>query len=388
MSEYLLSYSALLSSPENIAYCRRANSVSELLARIKILWHCAPVGDDELLAEINRLNQIPVDESVRLAGTWLPYRYHAKSRLVNWLVPVGHATEPFQDETISRYRQNLFNQIIQPRTSLAFAQQQSVHIPQATPAGFIFHLSRCGSTLVSGCLSELESTCVFSESPLLTELLLDNTLSAAERKNNLRVFINLQAAAYPHRPQMIIKWNAWDIFHWELICSLYPQVPCLFLVRNPIEILASHQRLAGRHMAGDYLLTQVHPQLQRQSPELNQSLASPIEYQTQVMETLLQKMQAVTDGNCVVDYRQLNNQRILGLCKLLGVRVDQGGTLKIQDRLRFHSKFTGQVFETDSLKKQQVFSAQETGRITARLAHIYNQLLTIAFEMEEKVINA
>nr|WP_324258967.1 hypothetical protein [Cellvibrio fontiphilus] len=86
-------------------------------------------------------------------------------------------------------------------------------VGEAKPAEFIFHLSHYGSTLLSGCLSELESTCVFSEAPLLTALLLDKNLLLQEQQNLLLAFINLQSAAYPQRPHMVIKWNAWDIFH-------------------------------------------------------------------------------------------------------------------------------------------------------------------------------
>ena len=161
MVNYFSQYCALLGSQESLAYCQQAESLGDLLARLKQLWGCSQREDGELLGEINRLNQIPVDDSVMLAGNWLPYRYQPKRQQVNWLVPVGHATEPFQDEYLSRCSQQLFNQIIQPRTSLASALQQTKKVADIQPAGFIFHLSRCGSTLISGCLSELDSTCVF-----------------------------------------------------------------------------------------------------------------------------------------------------------------------------------------------------------------------------------
>ncbi len=259
MSNYFTDYCALLGSHEQIIHCQQADSLSDLLMRIKQLWNCPQLDDEKLLGEINRLNQMPVDDTVVLAGNWLPHRYQPKRKQVHWLIPVGYATEPFQDEYISRCCQKLFNQIIQPRTSLEAVHRQATKVADVQPAGFIFHLSRCGSTLLSGCLSELDFTCVFSESPLLTELLLDKQLSTEELKTSLRAFIDLQAAAFPDRPQMIIKWNAWDIFQWELIRELYPKVPVIFLVRNPVEILASHQKMPGRHMAGDLSLAHLHP---------------------------------------------------------------------------------------------------------------------------------
>lgn len=375
MSKYFAHYCRLISSSEHLAICCQIHSLGELLAYLKSLWCCPQLNDDELLGEINRLNQIPIDllqvanhsPEVLLAGCWLPYRYQSKGQSVKWLVPVGHATEPFQDETISRYRQLLLNQIIQPCTTLAYAQQATVD--QAKPAGFIFHLSRCGSTLVSGCLSELESTCVFSESPLLTELLLDQQLSQQQLQVSLRAFINLQVAAFPQRPHMVIKWNAWDIFHWDLIREMYPKVPVVFLVRDPVEILASHQKLPGRHMVGDVSLTKMFPRLNKMIPEV-----SPLDYPIHVLASLLDAMSAAAADAWVKDYSQLDSQLILTLCELFCGELDSQAKGKIQERLRFHSKNTGQVFASDSGQKQQVFDSYNVERINAKLSQPFRRL--------------
>lgn len=166
MANYFSHYCQLISSAEQLDYCQQAQSLSELLVRIKTLWSCHQFGDNELLREIFYLNQTSVPATTQLAGKWMPYRYQAKQGLVNWLLPKGYATEPFFDEYISRCRQQLFNQIIQPCTSISVTCDQANYLENSEPSGFIFHLSRCGSTLISGCLSELETTCVFSESPL------------------------------------------------------------------------------------------------------------------------------------------------------------------------------------------------------------------------------
>ncbi len=384
MANYFSHYCALLGSPESLAYCQQADSLGDLLACIKQLWGCEQLSDGELLGEINRLNQTPVDGSVILAGNWLPYCYQPKRRQVHWLIPVGHATEPFQDEYISRCRQQLFNQIIQPRTSLAATQQQATKLADVQPAGFIFHLSRCGSTLISGCLSELDSTCVFSESPLLTELLLDNQLTADELKTSLRTFINLQTAAFPARPQMIIKWNAWDIFQWELIRALFPQVPAIFLVRDPVEILASHQRMAGRHMAGDFALGGLHSVFSVQGAAL-----SMLDYRIEVLRVLLVEMgkKSLSSNSLVIDYQQLDAQHLIGVLNFFGCAIDQLGFLKIQERMRFHSKAPLQVFVDDRIKKQHCFSAEEQERINGFLLGAYTQLTGLSHKSLGAVIN-
>ncbi|PUA26619.1 MAG: hypothetical protein B0W54_23030 [Cellvibrio sp. 79] len=384
MSNYFIRYCTLISSTEQLEYCQQAQSLGELLARIKKLWDCNQFDDNELLSEINRCNQIPIGGNAILAGNWLPYRYQPKRRVVNWLIPVGHATEPFQDEYISRCCQQLFNQIFQPRSSLEIAIQQGAASVEVQPAGFIFHLSRCGSTLISGCLSELETTCVFSESPLLTELLLDNKLSAHEHQTCLRAFINLQAAAFAARPQMIIKWNAWDIFRWELIRELYPQVPAIFLVRNPLEILASHQRSVGRHMSGDPTLAGFNPVFTAQS--IDQSI---LDKRVQILRCLLQAMgEKLLDQNIrLVDYQRLRAQEVVAVFAWFGCVVAEQGFLKIQKRMQFHSKTPGQVFIADSVNKQQCFTAEERQQIETQLMPAYNQVIHLALKPCEVIID-
>jgi len=369
MSKYFLSYCNFISSVEQLEYCKQANSLSDLLARIKQLWNCDDLGDHELLSEIASLNQIPIKtSSVKLAGIWLPYRYQPKSQLINWLIPFGHPTEPFQDEYISRCRQHLLNQIIQPST-IEFALQQSENLTDEQPAGFIFHLSRCGSTLISGCLSELESTCVFSESPLLTEVLLDNNLTPSQQKNSLRAVINLQAAAFPNRPNMIIKWNAWDIFRWDIIRALYPQVPVIFLVREPVEILASHQRSAGRHMAGDISLANLHPVFSRVSSE--QTLLA---WQSGVLAAVLSEMSRVKNNNSILclDYKSIDRAGINEVCHHFGL---QPHLERFTQRLQFHSKTPQIIFSNDNQIKQAIFSDADKAFIQEAILPLYKDFL-------------
>lgn len=372
MSNYFLQYCALLGSAEQLTWCRQADSLGNLLARVKSLWKCTHLGDDELLGEISRLNQMPVDSSVKLAGNWLPYRYQPKYKLVHWLLPDGHATEPFQDEYISRCCQQLFNQIFQPRSSLDVATQQGETLVAVQPAGFIFHLSRCGSTLISGCLSELETTCVFSESPLLTELLLDNELTAHAQQKSLRALINLQAHAFSQRPQMIIKWNAWDIFRWELIRDLYPQVPVVFLVREPVEILASHQRMAGRHMAGD-------PSLAGLNPVFISAGKTLLSFRRNVLASLLGEMNKCNSDSRVlrVDYRQLGADYIGKISRHFGVFPDEPSFQQITRRLQFHSKMPGTAFANDTHAKQALFSADDKTDIEQLLHPLYTAFLNV-----------
>lgn len=373
MSDFFSAYCELISSPAQLARCQEATSVSELLSVIKNLCQQTALSDDQLIAELAQLNQQIIDsDKIQLAGTWLPYRYHAKTRSIYWCLPAGHATEPFQDETIFRYRQTvLLNQFITPKTSLASLDIQAQAVQSITPAGFIFHLSRCGSTLISGCLSELDTSCVFSESPVLTEVLLDPMLTEATRQQHLQQLVNLQASAFPARPNVVIKWNAWDIFRWDLIRAIYPQVPVIFLVRNPVEILASHQRSAGRHMSGDPTLADVHLVFNKNQ----EKSVSLLDFRINVLEGLLTKMQSIGADDSVfrVDYRQLDLDKLTDICTYFHIPSAQQEINRMQSRLGFHSKSPMLRFNEDTTEKQKLFSSIHMAKIEQALLPLYNQ---------------
>lgn len=386
MSDMFSAYCELISSPAQLARCQEATSVSELLSVIKHLWHQFELSDDQLLAELSQLNQQVISgDNIQLAGHWLPYRYHAKSRSIHWCLPAGHATEPFQDETISRYRQTiLVNQFITPKTALSLLDIQAQAVQSITPAGFIFHLSRCGSTLLSGCLSELDTTSIFSESPVLTEILLDKTVGETAQQKYLQQLIDLQASVFPERPDVVIKWNAWDIFRWELIRAIYPQVPIIFLVRNPVEILASHQKLAGRHMSGDPAIADLYSActvLELDGGILDKRIA--------VLRRLLLAMSKKTsDSNTrVIDYQQLNEMQLVQVATFFGCELNASGRLKIQKRMAHHSKTPGQVFIDDTIQKQNCFTPEEQERIVAQSLLPYTQLAFLMHKSTETVIN-
>jgi len=363
VSELFSAYCALISSPSQLAQCREAKTLPELLQTIKCVWNIPGIDDNRLLSELGQLNQRVIeDPSVSLAGIWLPYRYNANSRSIYWCLPDGHASEPFQDESISRYRQSvLLNNLIQPQTPLDLLTHQAVSVSKAQPAGFIFHLSRCGSTLVSGCLSELDSTNVLSESPVLTELLLDPGLTEAEQSRCLQYLINLQASVFPDRPDIVVKWNAWDIFRRELIRAVYPDLPSLFLVRNPVEILASHQLSVGRHMSGDPSLGFLNRVF-----EVDPAKALPVlDFRINVLSGLLAEMQSTGIGENILrlDYRQLDLVKIVEVCGCFDIPVSHAEMERIKARQAFHSKSPGLRFDRHSAGKTNPFSAEEIAKI-------------------------
>lgn len=367
-------FQELLVSPAKLAQCTQAASVPELFARLKRWWQREHVSDEHLLSELNACNRQPLNlDPWALAAHWLPYRYHAGSRTVFWCLPQGRPAEPFFDQFIERCRQLPVNQFLRPQTTLAQLLAKTDNSRTCAPAGFIFHISRCGSTLVSGCLAELERSHVLSESPLLTEVLLDPGLAAGERRQLLKTLLDLQNPRLPESKAVVIKWNAWDILQWPLIRALYPETPVLLLVRNPVEVLASHQHLVGRHMAGDRSLAALNPAFAGMRAN-----ESPLDFRIRVLHSLLEAMNGVCEqpGVMVADYAQLNPEQIRAIGLHFSIPANNRDYLRVQQRTGFHAKALDREFHPDSRHKQQQFSAQERDKIHRELDPSYRRLLT------------
>lgn len=155
-------------------------------------------------------------------------------------------TQPFFRDAVDDALRLPFNQAFRRETSLKTLIEWEV--PAAQPQAFIYHASRCGSTLLSQMLAQVGDRIVVSEPPALDTLLcadLDDDVRQAALRGLL--------AAYGQRRSgkeraLVVKLDAWNIEQLPLLHACYPNTPWLFVYRNPLEIAASHWRRPGMHM--------------------------------------------------------------------------------------------------------------------------------------------
>ncbi|HEX7027723.1 MAG TPA: sulfotransferase family protein, partial [Gammaproteobacteria bacterium] len=155
--------------------------------------------------------------------------------------------------------------------------------------------------------------------------------------------------------------------------ALYPRVPVLLLIRDPVEVLASHQRLAGRHMAGDPSLAGLNPAFAGLKAD-----ESPLDYRIRVLQALLEIMNGICEqpGVMTLDYSQLDAKKIRAIGNHFGITLSHDDDTRIQQRMKFHSKELHRAFQPDSRQKQQQLGMPERDRIRKDLASSYRRLLT------------
>ncbi|PIF12235.1 sulfotransferase [Janthinobacterium sp. 13] len=119
------------------------------------------------------------------------------------------------------------------------------------PDAFIFHVSRCGSTLLSQLLASLPQCIVMSEPPVIDSLLrlhhdgADPAAGIALLRQAILALGQRRSGAQTH---FFIKFDCWHIHSLDLLRQAFPGTPCLFVYREPLAVLASHQRQRGPQM--------------------------------------------------------------------------------------------------------------------------------------------
>ena len=187
---------------------------------------------------------------------WTPVtvRWHGSDPVVRWCFTEGiDFTEPFFDQTVGRCLSDPSRLFFWQESGLDELVGWAEAHPGLEPAGLVFHASRCGSTLVAQMFASLASTLVLSEPPPLDDLLRsqEHVLDLSEDEVAKRLRAVVSALGQPRRPthtRLVIKLDAWAILWWPVIRRAFPATPCIFLYREPAQVVASHMARPGSHM--------------------------------------------------------------------------------------------------------------------------------------------
>jgi hypothetical protein len=174
---------------------------------------------------------------------WTPIRFDLSGPVptVDWAdLSEERFVEPFFDQTVARWASG-------PRARpLVRTGLEALVIldnePSLEPAGMIFHLSRCGSTLVSRMLGTLPGTVVISEpSPLNALLGLDpGRVSEAMLVRSVRLLVRaLGRCRHGDEHHLVLKCTSWNIRRREILAAAFPETPWIWVQRDPAHVVAS-----------------------------------------------------------------------------------------------------------------------------------------------------
>jgi len=154
-------------------------------------------------------------------------------------------SEPFFQQTVDRAKADKRGELF---TEFDVLLQLEKVLESVPPTGFIFHSSRCGSTLVANACRAIANSIVLSEAPAIDKLIARFFTDAAEgsvKESLYSVFLRgvvhaLGQRRHGNEQHLFIKFACSSFAQIERITRIWPHVPWLFLYRDPIETIVSN----------------------------------------------------------------------------------------------------------------------------------------------------
>lgn len=258
-------------------------------------------------------------------------------------------TAPFFEGDVRSALAQPFNQFMRYRMTLAdfVAAAPRQAAASVAPAGFIFHMSRCGSTLVSQMLTQSPRHTVISEAA---------PIDAAARMNNGHVLRAMMAAYGRPRggdqQRLFIKLDAWHAMALPLFMRTFPDVPWIFLYRDPVEVLVSQAREPGPQ-----LLRQITPPAlyglddTEDEPDLDYIVRALDRICNAAADAL------ASPGGLAINYRDLPEAVEARILPHFGFSLDEAERAALRAAARFDAKAPASVFSADSTAKQALAPA-------------------------------
>jgi hypothetical protein len=301
---------------------------------------------------------------------------------VRWM-ELGRAplAEPFFAQTLARLKAGE----PPPReidTGLDALLAEGARGGDAAPAGFVFHISRCGSSLVANGLRTAAGTQVLAEARPMTALFLpypatgdaDADARWAERRSALgRALVTIVARYRDGEPEaVVIKWTSLNTTMLPAIRAVWPDTPALFVVRDPLEVLVANLHPGGlidtRHSA-------LAPALSGVADPGELAGMGDEEYGARVLGRYLETALAGADL-WALDYEDIDPRTLRAVAERFGREIPAGPQV-LEPVFTRHAKDPAglRVFEDDREAKRRRATRDAVAAVEAFAAPAYRALL-------------
>lgn len=309
---------------------------------------------------------------------WIPLRVYRSEEqlLVDWCY-LGRKkfTEPFFDQTIGICLEHPFNLLFRHQTRIDLLKSRHERQPGLKPTGFIFHMSRSGSTLVSRMLAALAENIVISEARPIDSILRAGfsspPVSVEQAIEWMRVMVSaLGQSRQEKEKHFFIKFEAWHVLSLPLIRQAFPEVPWIFVYRDPISVLVSQMEQVGQMIPAG-----LHQSIFGADAGAVVSLP-PEEYYAVVLATFCHgALSQLHNGGLLINYEELP-QAISTISGFFGVDWSQAELETMNQTTRTHSKYPSKPFRDDSGLKQDKATEQIRQAAQKWLYPLYDKLET------------
>ncbi|MEO8596969.1 MAG: sulfotransferase [Candidatus Solibacter sp.] len=297
---------------------------------------------------------------------WVPARVHGENGAprVEWVRCGGERfSRPFFEDTIWRLRRASPARTSSPSELEAWATES----PGLRPSGFLFHLSRCGSTLIGRMLGALPRCRVLSEATPLDDVLrLAVRGQASESQAADWLCASMSALGQPVREEreLFVKWDCWNVHQLPLIRRAFPVTPWVFLYRDPVEVLVSQMRIPG--------LWTVPGELEEPLRGGADPGAPREEYVAQLLAGICR---AALDANAtLVNYTELPAMVPERLARHFGMDLAEREQREMIAAARFDAKQPSMDFAADGAAKRRLATGRVHAAVESWMAGIYEEM--------------
>ena len=288
--------------------------------------------------------------------SWLPVDAVIKDGHpgIEWLDMSGVAlTEPFFHQTVARVRKETASSLplITDFDELIRLEKVSDSLP---PSGFIFHSSRCGSTLVTNSCRALEGALVVAEPPVLDKLIsrfFTDTDGTGAKELLYSVLLKCAVSALGQRRfgnerHYFIKFAVASVLQFHRIRRIWPTVPALFLYRDPIEVIVSNMQNIP-----EWMTIESNPKTSAAIvgvTEEDLTSLSPEEFCARALGRFYAAAASAQDENSLLcNYDKLSAETLLRLIEFFRVHITQEEADSIRQSASLYSKDPSRTFRAD-----------------------------------------
>ncbi|MGH6614350.1 sulfotransferase [Sphingomonas sp.] len=307
---------------------------------------------------------------------WLPSAMVAAGpeMVVDWVHFAGRRlTGPFFMDSLIQARPLPINRLMRYRTPLSNFAQGAPTEGLPVPNGFVFHLSRCGSTLVAQMLAAMDDTVVASEPSPLDDVIqwarLRADVPVEIRVNIVRAMVGaLGRDRTGEARHYVVKLDCWHTLELPLLRRAFPDTPWVFLYRDPVEILVSHMRMRGiQTVAGASLNTFGIIDGQNMPVE---------EYTARVLRSISDAVieHQSLGGGLLINYDALPGAVEAQILPHFGIDPDDDARAALRAAGGKDAKMPMQAFSRDTERKQQAATPAVRAAAAEHLAEPYRRL--------------
>jgi hypothetical protein len=279
---------------------------------------------------------------------------------LSWMNMAGvDLAEPFFQQTVDRLRsekpagEELFTEF----DTLVQLEKTFDSIP---PTGFIFHSSRCGSTLMANACRAINGAIVLSEPPPVDKLIARFITDVDEHGTKellYSIFLRALVAALGQRRTgqeryLFIKFACCSVSQIERIRRIWPNVPWVFLYRDPVETIVSNiqNRPAWLHDEDHRVLASI---VGTSSTAISEITVEELCARS-VASFFTTAHRVANDRTLLLNYNQLSLAEISNVLKFFGVTPAAAEMETIAHQSRMYSKAASatRTFVADAEAKQ------------------------------------